>query len=189
MGWLRLVDSIKLQVSFTEYSQFYRAFLQKSFWLLRSLLIVATPYAYLALPQSWNLQGNRRCELFRACIKVLVQKPRLDILQLFSTLPFSTATFFFFKMTFFEAHLLHSVKIEIFLRNAKEWNWKHGGFISYFHMIIYIYVYTYTRIYIYIFIHIYTYIYMYMWGGVVRWFTQRLHIPFSHDNICTCTYI
>jgi len=29
MGWLRLVGSIKLQVSFAEYSLFYRAFLQK----------------------------------------------------------------------------------------------------------------------------------------------------------------
>ena len=29
MGWLRLVGSIKLQVSFAEYSLFYRALLQK----------------------------------------------------------------------------------------------------------------------------------------------------------------
>jgi len=29
MGWLRLVGSIKLQVSFAEYCLFYRAFLQK----------------------------------------------------------------------------------------------------------------------------------------------------------------
>ena len=30
MGWLRLVGSIKLQVSFAEYSLFYKALLQRS---------------------------------------------------------------------------------------------------------------------------------------------------------------
>jgi len=43
MGWLRLVGSLKLQVSFAEYSLFYRALLQKRPIILRSLLIVATP--------------------------------------------------------------------------------------------------------------------------------------------------
>jgi len=43
MGWLRWVDSLKLQVSFAEYSLFYRALLQKKPIILRSLLIVATP--------------------------------------------------------------------------------------------------------------------------------------------------
>jgi len=44
MGWLRLVGSFKLQISFAEYRLFYRAFLQKKPIILRSLLIVATPY-------------------------------------------------------------------------------------------------------------------------------------------------
>jgi len=43
MGWLRLVGSLKLQVSFAEYSLFYRALLQKRPIILRSLLSVATP--------------------------------------------------------------------------------------------------------------------------------------------------
>ena len=43
MGWLRLVGSLKLQVSFAEYSLIYRALLQKRPIILRSLLIVATP--------------------------------------------------------------------------------------------------------------------------------------------------
>ena len=38
-----LVGSLKLQVSFAEYSLFYRALLQKRHIILRSLLIVATP--------------------------------------------------------------------------------------------------------------------------------------------------
>ena len=44
MGWLRLVGSLKLHVSFAEYRLFYKALLQKRPVILRSLLIVATPY-------------------------------------------------------------------------------------------------------------------------------------------------
>jgi len=43
MGWLRLVGSLKLQVSFAEYRLFYRALLQKIPIILRILLLVATP--------------------------------------------------------------------------------------------------------------------------------------------------
>jgi len=43
MGWLRLVCSLKLWVSFKEYRLFYRALLQTRPIILRSLLIVATP--------------------------------------------------------------------------------------------------------------------------------------------------
>ena len=44
MGWLRLVGSLKLLVSFAEYSLFYRALFEKWPIILRSLLIGATPY-------------------------------------------------------------------------------------------------------------------------------------------------
>jgi len=47
MGWLRLVGSLKLQVSFAEYHLFYRALLQKRPTILRSLQVVATPYYVL----------------------------------------------------------------------------------------------------------------------------------------------
>jgi len=43
MVWLRLVGSLKLLVSFAEYSLFYRALLQKRPIIFRSLLIIATP--------------------------------------------------------------------------------------------------------------------------------------------------
>jgi len=43
MGWLRLIGSLKLQVSSEECRLFYRALLQKRPIILRSLLIVATP--------------------------------------------------------------------------------------------------------------------------------------------------
>ena len=44
MGWLRLVGSLKVYVSVAEYRLFYRALSQKRPIILRSLLIVATPY-------------------------------------------------------------------------------------------------------------------------------------------------
>jgi len=44
MGWLRLVGALKLQVTFAEYSLFYRALLQKRPIILRSLQVVVTPY-------------------------------------------------------------------------------------------------------------------------------------------------
>ena len=44
-GGLQSVGSLKLQVSFAEYSLFYKSLLQKRTIILRSLLIVATPYA------------------------------------------------------------------------------------------------------------------------------------------------
>jgi len=44
MGWLWLAGSLKLYVSFAQYSLFYRALLQKKPKILGSLLIVATPY-------------------------------------------------------------------------------------------------------------------------------------------------
>jgi len=44
MGWLRLVGSLKLKVAFAEYRLFYRDVLRKRSIVLRSLLIVATPY-------------------------------------------------------------------------------------------------------------------------------------------------
>jgi len=44
MVWQRLVGSLKLEVSFAEYSLFYRALLQKRPIISRSLLFAATPY-------------------------------------------------------------------------------------------------------------------------------------------------
>jgi len=45
-GWLRLVGSMKLQVSFAEYSLFCRALLQKRPIVQSILLTEATPYYY-----------------------------------------------------------------------------------------------------------------------------------------------
>ena len=54
MGWLRLVGSSKLQVSFAEYSLFYRALLQKKPVVFRSLLIISNPY-HVTASHFWRL--------------------------------------------------------------------------------------------------------------------------------------
>ena len=70
MGWLRLVASLKLQISFAEYRLFYRALLQKRPIILRSLLIVAPSYHVL----------SRRCRMSLTALQkepcsVSVKKP------------------------------------------------------------------------------------------------------------------
>ena len=68
MGWLRLVGSLKLQVSFAEYRLFYRAVLQKRPIILRSLLIVATPYL---CPVGANAQISEdlfTCDMTQSCV-------------------------------------------------------------------------------------------------------------------------
>ena len=44
MRWPPFVDSLKLKVSFAEYILLYRTLLQKRLIILRSLLMVPTPY-------------------------------------------------------------------------------------------------------------------------------------------------
>jgi len=53
MGWLRLVGSLKVEVSFSEYSLLNRALLQKRPIIVWSLLIQATPYELLMI---WDPQ-------------------------------------------------------------------------------------------------------------------------------------
>jgi len=59
MGWLRLVGSLKLQVSFAEYRLFNRALLQKRPIISRSLRIVATPYGVLTCVTRLNRTDQR----------------------------------------------------------------------------------------------------------------------------------
>jgi len=81
MGWLRLVGSLKVQVSFAEYSLFYRALVQKRPIILRSLLIVATPYALYAfsLPLLYSLRyADVRHSLMLRFTRTMMHVTRLD---------------------------------------------------------------------------------------------------------------
>ena len=62
MGWLRLVGSLKLQVSFAEYRLFHRALLQNKPIIERSLLNEAAPYCVsirmIFRDPLWDFLGN-----------------------------------------------------------------------------------------------------------------------------------
>jgi len=62
MGWLRLLGSLKLQVSYVEYGLFYRALLQKKPIILRSLLTEATPY--MSHESSHIIRVSLKIEIF-----------------------------------------------------------------------------------------------------------------------------
>jgi len=72
IGWLRLVGSLTLQVSFAEYSLFYSALLQKRPMILRSLLIVATPYEYLQVCRA-------SCVSVSVCERERVRERKRDV--------------------------------------------------------------------------------------------------------------
>jgi len=58
MGWLRLVGSSQLYVSFAEYGLFYWSLLQKRPMILRSLRLVATPYLQVSALVSQNVSRD-----------------------------------------------------------------------------------------------------------------------------------
>jgi len=68
-GWLQFVGSLKLQVSFAEYSLFYTALLQKRPIILRSLLIVATPDPHDKYPLYFVTHNAKRCNTLPSTAK------------------------------------------------------------------------------------------------------------------------
>ena len=67
VGWLRLVGSLKLQVSFAKEPYKREDILQKRPIIWRSLLIVATLYTYSPLfTGSWNMQEDLDSTIFWA---------------------------------------------------------------------------------------------------------------------------
>jgi len=72
IGWLRLVGSFKLLVSFAEYRLFYRALLQKRPIIWRSLLVEATPWN--AISPTWFLHGglDRGHTYIEMCVDMVI---------------------------------------------------------------------------------------------------------------------
>ena len=67
MGWLRLVGSLVLQASFAEYRLFYRALLQKTPRILRSLLIARHIFLSEEKDMGWlRLAGSLELQVFFA---------------------------------------------------------------------------------------------------------------------------
>jgi len=70
---LRLVGSLKLQVSFAEYRLFYRALLQKRPVILRSLPIAATPLHFARTEIAQVLEKWHRAKFLKSQHAATVQ--------------------------------------------------------------------------------------------------------------------
>ena len=64
MGWLRLVGSLKLYVSLENIGLFCRALLQKRPILLRSLLMVATPYVTVSVYRTRRWRSRKKAHRY-----------------------------------------------------------------------------------------------------------------------------
>jgi len=80
MGWLRLVGSIKLQVSFVEYCLFYRALLQKRPVILSILLTKATPYVNPGFTHAADIMSHNTPKEKKYCLLESIRKIKYDIL-------------------------------------------------------------------------------------------------------------
>ena len=78
MGWLRLVGSIKLQVSLAEYSLFYRSRLKKRPMIVSILLTQATPHIqlYITIYTIVHIELPRRCFMLVFSTTLQKSKPR-----------------------------------------------------------------------------------------------------------------
>jgi len=89
MGWLRLVGSLKLQVSFAKEAYKRDDILQKRPIILRRLLIVATPY-YVRQSVLWHLsrQSVFRHHARQSVFRHLRHDARQNVFQALSTVIF-----------------------------------------------------------------------------------------------------
>ena len=72
MGWLHVVGSFKLQVPFAKEPYELDNILQKRPIILRSLLIVATPYICSPIKQTGGVKYVCACVYVRVCVCVCV---------------------------------------------------------------------------------------------------------------------
>ena len=68
MGWLRLVGSLKFQISFAKEPCKRDDILQKKPMILRSLLIVATPYTHTFIQTNTRINRYTQCVLKCVCV-------------------------------------------------------------------------------------------------------------------------
>jgi len=74
MGWLRLVGSLKLQVSFAKEPYKRDCILQKRPTILRSLLSIATPYdSCMCVTALYDKVEERESVRERLCVFVLIK--------------------------------------------------------------------------------------------------------------------
>ena len=139
MGWLRLVDFLKSQVSFAEYRLFHRALLQKRLMFLGSLLIVATPYCriYGLLLSIQSLTKEQRFIYIHIYVHICIYR----YLYSYCRIEVCSITYYIDVYIYISIQLLQNSGIQYCLSRALQ---KSND--SY----IYIYMCTYVHTYIYI---------------------------------------
>jgi len=160
MGWLRLVGSLKLQLSFAEYSLFYRALLKKRLITLRSLLIEATPYD--TLPRKYGWVSHVTPCWVSVCVCVCTYDLLDRVLLHMCDVTHSCVH----HVTHVRDTTLSYVRHDSFVRATRLFHkcdmtcsyLRHWLFHSCRNMYIYIYICVYLY---YIFMHIYIHIYIY----------------------------
>ena len=136
----RLVGSLKAQVSFAEYSLFYRALLPKTPIIWTSLLVVATPYVYTYMCIYMHLSLFRPLSLCPS--------------------PFDVRRINSYKFRIHSAYIPHTFRI-----HSGDYTWQHSTInVSYFctHVCMYMYVCicmcVYVCMYMYVCICMYVYV-------------------------------
>jgi len=150
MGWLRLVGSLNLQVSSAEYSLFYRVLLQKRPIILRSLLIVATPYM--------NIKSM-------ICCLVLIYQEIITWVLIFFTNHRQSFVCYGWGLPWWHASGWDARQwppgvdtmcvckcVYIYMHTHTHTWWHASGWYARLYIYIYIYVYVCIRMYIYIYI-------------------------------------
>jgi len=105
MGRLRLVGSLKLNVSFAKYSLFYRALLQTRPVTLRSLLIVATPYTF---PVLVSFDSSVSLSTRFLCRSLVVQLGLFEHVSCVSLFSYISSLFCYFSRFFWYVSCLQS---------------------------------------------------------------------------------
>jgi len=105
MGWLWIVGSLKLWVSFAEYSLYYRAFLQKRPIILRSLLSEVTPYMYGVTPSTFTIQ---------LCYSIHYITPSTFTVRICNSIHYITPSTFTIQTCYSIHYMTHSTACSVF---------------------------------------------------------------------------
>jgi len=175
MRWLWLVGSLKLQVFFAEHQLFYKALLQKRPIILRSLLIVATPYVPALLM------------LLCVCAHIAHVYIEYDSKNKCVENKIWVDTIFFFWV-FFGTHIQYMCKhsTRMCTHSTRILNMSPRIFIY-----IYIYIYIYAHIAhvcieyesTHIYIYIYIYIYICTNSTPIYWIWVHTFVSLTHTSV------
>jgi len=171
MGWLRLVGSLKLQVSLAKETYKTDYILQKRPVILRSLLIVATPYCeWLPFSSTW---AERLYTYIIICMCMIYVYVYIYVYVLYNNM--------------YVYHFCICVYVCIYICiHIRSYVHAH---VSICMCIISVYVYMYVYIYVYIYVHMYTHMCLYVCVSFLYMCVYLYIHMYTYTFICTHTYV